>query len=49
MSTEELYVGREQTRVKHFIVQKYLERFAHIVGARWDTLTSDLLICAIFV
>jgi three-Cys-motif partner protein len=33
------YVGREQTLVKHFILQKYLERFAHIVGSRWDVLT----------
>jgi three-Cys-motif partner protein len=39
MSTEGLYVGREQTLVKHFILQKYLERFAHIVGTHWDTLT----------
>ena len=39
MSKEELYVGREQTLVKHFILQKYLERFAHIVGTHWDTLT----------
>jgi three-Cys-motif partner protein len=39
MSKEELYVGREQTLVKHFILQKYLERFAHIVGTHWDALT----------
>jgi three-Cys-motif partner protein len=39
MSTEELYVGREQTLVKHFILRKYLERFAHIVGTRWEVLT----------
>jgi three-Cys-motif partner protein len=39
MSKEELYVGREQTLVKHFILQKYLERFAHIVGAGRDALT----------
>jgi three-Cys-motif partner protein len=39
MSREELYLGREQTLVKHFILQKYLERFAHIVGAGWDALT----------
>jgi three-Cys-motif partner protein len=39
MSKGELYVGREQTLVKHFILQKYLERFAHIVGTHWDTLT----------
>ncbi len=34
-----LYIGREQTRVKHLILQKYLERFAHIIGSRWLTLT----------
>lgn len=39
MSKEELYVGREQTLVKHFILEKYLERFAHIIGFRWDTIT----------
>jgi three-Cys-motif partner protein len=39
MSNEELYAGREQTLVKHFILQKYLERFAHIVGTYCDALT----------
>ena len=39
MSNDELYAGREQTLVKHFILQKYLERFAYIVGSRWDVLT----------
>jgi three-Cys-motif partner protein len=39
MSNGELYTGREQTLVKHFILQKYLERFAHIVGSYWDVLT----------
>jgi three-Cys-motif partner protein len=39
MSNGELYAGREQTLVKHFILQKYLERFAYIVGSRWDVLT----------
>ena len=34
-----LYVGREQTLVKHLILQKYLERFAVIIGFRWSTLT----------
>jgi three-Cys-motif partner protein len=32
------YVGREQTLVKHIILQKYLERFAHIIGSRWSTI-----------
>ena len=39
MSTGDLYTGREQTLVKHFILRNYLERFAIIVGSRWDTLT----------
>jgi three-Cys-motif partner protein len=39
MSNEELYAGREQTLVKHFVFQKYLERFSHIAGTNWDTLT----------
>lgn len=34
-----LYIGREQTRVKHLILQKYLESFAHKIGSRWSTLT----------
>jgi three-Cys-motif partner protein len=39
MSNGELYSGREQTLVKHFILQRYLERFAYVVGSRWDVLT----------
>ncbi len=39
MSDPELYLQREQTFVKHFILQKYLERFARIVGTRWDAIT----------
>lgn len=35
----ELYIGREQTLVKHFILRKYLERFAIIVGSHWNTIT----------
>jgi len=34
-----LYEGREQTLVKHLILQKYLERFAHIVGMKWESIT----------
>jgi three-Cys-motif partner protein len=33
------YTGREQTLVKHIILRNYLERFAIIVGSRWNTLT----------
>ncbi|HMU54605.1 MAG TPA: three-Cys-motif partner protein TcmP [Nitrospira sp.] len=39
MSNGDLYSGREQTFVKHFILQNYLERFAIIIGSHWDTLT----------
>jgi len=39
LSSGDLYTGREQTLVKHFILRNYLERFAIIVGSRWDTLT----------
>jgi three-Cys-motif partner protein len=39
MCNDELYAGREQTLVKHFILQKYLERFAYKVGSYWDALT----------
>jgi three-Cys-motif partner protein len=34
-----LYIGREQTLVKHLILKKYLEKFAHILGSHWSTLT----------
>jgi three-Cys-motif partner protein len=39
MSDEELYSGREQTQVKHFILREYLRRFAHIIGFRWNVIT----------
>lgn len=39
MSNGDLYTGREQTFVKHFILRNYLERFAIIVGYNWTTLT----------
>lgn len=39
MSDTDLYIGREQTLVKHFILRHYLARFAIIVGHRWDTIT----------
>ncbi|WP_224368137.1 three-Cys-motif partner protein TcmP [Hyalangium versicolor] len=34
-----LYEGREQTLVKHFILRKYLERFAYKVGSKWTSIT----------
>ena len=39
MSDTDLYTGREQTLVKHFILRHYLARFAIIIGHRWDTIT----------
>ncbi len=39
MSDSDLYIGREQTLIKHFILQEYLERFAIIVGSGWNTIT----------
>ena len=39
MSNGDLYVDREQTLVKHIILENYLKRFAIIVGSHWDTLT----------
>jgi three-Cys-motif partner protein len=39
MSEQDLYIGREQTRIKHFILREYLERFAHIVGTFADSIT----------
>jgi three-Cys-motif partner protein len=39
MTDPEFYLGREQTLIKHFILRKYLERFAHIIGFAWKTIT----------
>ncbi len=39
MSEDDLYADRGQTQIKHFILRKYLERFAHIIGSHWDTIT----------
>jgi three-Cys-motif partner protein len=36
---DEIYEKREQTQVKHYILSHYLERFAHIVGSRWSSIT----------
>ena len=33
------YEGREQTYVKHYILEHYLQVFALIIGSRWDTIT----------
>lgn len=39
MIDESLYHGREQTLVKHFVLDKYLERFAFKIGSWADTIT----------
>lgn len=39
LSQSGLYLGREQSLVKHLILQSYLERFAHIIGSWADAIT----------
>lgn len=39
MLDEELYEDREQTLVKHVVLRSYLQRFAHIIGSRWSSIT----------
>lgn len=39
MADRDLYAGREQTLVKHLILGKYLQRFAHIIGSHWNSIT----------
>ncbi|HEX4951228.1 MAG TPA: three-Cys-motif partner protein TcmP [Blastocatellia bacterium] len=39
LSQNDLYIGREQTWVKHQILRKYLQRFAYIIGSNWDAIT----------
>lgn len=36
---DSLYEGREQSRVKHEVLSRYLESFAHIVGFKWPSIT----------
>lgn len=36
---DDVYEGREQSRVKHEILRRYLESFAHIVGFNWRSIT----------
>lgn len=33
------YDGREQSYVKHYVLQQYLARFARIIGTRWSSIT----------
>lgn len=39
MTDESNYQGREQSRVKHLILQRYLQRFAFIIGSWSDSIT----------
>jgi three-Cys-motif partner protein len=39
MRDDGVYEKREQTQVKHYILRHYLERFAHIVGSHWSSIT----------
>lgn len=36
---DSLYEGREQSGVKHLILQRYLLRFALIIGSKWQSIT----------
>lgn len=36
---DRVYEGREQSRVKHEVLRRYLESFAHIVGFKWSSIT----------
>jgi three-Cys-motif partner protein len=38
-SSDPLYFGREQTQVKHDVLRRYLERFAHIIGSWSKSIT----------
>src|SRR5437870_456076 len=39
MPQDKDYIGREQSLVKHYILRRYLERFAHIIGSWASTIT----------
>jgi three-Cys-motif partner protein len=39
MGQDDLYEGREQSKVKHEFLHKYLERFAHIIGSWSESIT----------
>jgi len=39
----ELYVGREQTYVKHFVLESYLEKLAYKIGMSWNGATLNYL------
>ena len=39
MPKDEDYIGREHSRVKHFILERYLQAFANIIGSAWKTIS----------
>jgi len=39
MSDDSVYHGREQSLVKHLILRRYLQRFAYIIGSKWQSIT----------
>lgn len=39
MIPDGLYAGREQSQVKHLILKRYLQRFAQIIGQKWNSIT----------
>jgi three-Cys-motif partner protein len=39
MGRDDLYEGREQSKVKHEFLHKYLDRFAHIIGSWSESIT----------
>jgi three-Cys-motif partner protein len=39
LEADEYYRDREQSRVKHVILQRYLESFAQIIGFHWSSIT----------
>jgi three-Cys-motif partner protein len=39
VADQDLYAGREQSWIKHYVLRGYLERFAHIIGFAWPSIT----------
>jgi len=36
---DKAYIGREQSKIKHFILRNYLRDFGHKIGSKWDSIT----------
>lgn len=39
VADRDLYAGREQSWIKHYVLRGYLKRFAHIIGYSWPSIT----------